>query len=141
MDALLFVPRTVRHWLADGILRRTFKNAGMLLSGRATNGLLSLATLSLLAHALGIEQFGILVLVQTYVLVLTACATFQSWQAVIRYGAICLETKNCASFQSLVKFTTLLDIAGVLFATAVGYFAAPIIGPYVDWTPEVIAYA
>lgn len=141
MNALLYVPRTVRHWFSDGILRRTFKNAGMLLTGRATNGLLSLATLSLMAHSLGIEQFGIIVLVQTYVLVLIAFATFQSWQAVIRYGAICLERKDVPAFQSLIKFTCILDVVGVLFGFALGYFLAPVVGPYVDWTPEVIRYA
>ncbi len=141
MNALLYVPRTVRHWFSDGILRRTFKNAGMLLTGRATNGLLSLATLSLMAHSLGIEQFGIIVLVQTYVLVLIAFATFQSWQAVIRYGAICLERKDIPAFQSLIKFTCILDVVGVLFGFALGYILAPIVGPYVDWTPEVIRYA
>lgn len=140
-DALMYVPRTVRHWFSDGILRRTFKNAGMLLTGRATNGLLSLATLSLMAHSLGIERFGMIVLVQTYVLVLIAFATFQSWQAVIRYGAVCLERKDIPAFQSLIKFTSLLDVVGVLFGFALGYVLAPIVGPYVDWTPEVVRYA
>lgn len=141
MNALLYLPRTVRHWFSDGVLRRTFKNAGMLLTGRATNGLLSLATLSLMAHALGIEQFGMIVLVQTYVLVLTAFATFQSWQAIIRYGAICLERKDIPALQSLIKFCALLDVAGVLFAFALGYTLAPVIGPHMDWTPEVVRYA
>lgn len=141
MNALLYLPRTVRHWFSDGILRRTFKNAGMLLTGRATNGLLSLATLSLMAHSLGVEHFGMIVLVQTYVLVLIAFATFQSWQAVIRYGAICLERDDIPALQSLLKFTALLDVAGVLFGFALAYLLAPMIGPYMDWTPEVVRYA
>jgi O-antigen/teichoic acid export membrane protein len=141
MNAFLYLPRTVRHWFSDGVLRRTFKNAGMLLTGRATNGLLSLATLSLMAHSLGIEWFGMIVLVQTYVLVLIAFATFQSWQAVIRYGAICLEQNNTPALQSLIKFSALLDMVGVIFAFCLGYFLAPVIGPYMDWTPEVIRYA
>ena len=90
---------TVRHWFADGVFRRIFKNAGLLLTGRATNGLLGLATLSLSARGLGLEQFGVFVLLQTYVQVIMALATFQSWQAVIRYGAICIENKNAAAFQ------------------------------------------
>lgn len=132
---------TVRHWFADGVFRRIFKNAGLLLTGRATNGLLGLATLSLSARGLGLEQFGVFVLLQTYVQVIMALATFQSWQAVIRYGAICIENKNAAAFQSLVKFTSLLDVAGVFVGAAIGYFAAPLIGPYMGWSEQVIAYA
>ena len=132
---------TVRQWFRDGIFRRIFKNAALLLSGRATNGLLGLAPLSLSARGLGLEQFGVFVLLQTYVLVITALATFQSWQAVIRYGAMCLESKNVPAFQALLKFTTLLDLAGVVLGATIGYFAAPVIGPYVGWSPEVITYA
>ena len=131
----------VRHWFAEGIFRRIFKNAGLMLSGRATTGLLSLATLSLSARGLGIEQFGVLVLVQTYVGVITSLATFQSWQAVIRYGAICMENNNTPAFQALLKLATLLDIGGVILGATVGYFAAPLIGPYVGWSDEVIRYA
>ena len=146
MDHLPPSPRprrfeTLRHWFADGIFRRIFRNAGLLLTGRATNGLLGLATLSLSARGLGLEQFGIFVLLQTYVQVIMALATFQSWQAVIRYGAICIEKNDVPAFQSLVKFTTLLDVAGVVVGSAIGYFAAPLIGPYVGWSEQVIAYA
>ncbi len=130
-----------RHWFADNIFKRIIKNAALLLSGRATNGLLGLATLSLSARGLGLEEFGIFVLLQTYVQVIAALATFQSWQAVIRYGAICMETKNVHSFQSLVKFTSMLDVAGCLLAAAIGVLAAPFVGPSVDWNPQVITYA
>lgn len=133
--------QTVRRWFADGVFRRIFKNAGLMLTGRATNGLLGLATLSLSARGLGLEQFGVFVLLQTYVQVIMALATFQSWQAVIRYGAICIENKDASAFQALVKFTTLLDIAGVVVGAAIGYVAAPLIGPYVGWNNEVIGYA
>ncbi len=132
---------TLRRWFADGIFRRIFKNAGLLLSGRATNGLLGLATLSLSARGLGLEQFGVFVLLQTYVQVIMALATFQSWQAVIRYGAICMEKKDTAGFQTLVKFTSLLDLGGVAAGGAIGYFVAPLVGPYVGWSADVIGYA
>lgn len=133
--------QTVGQWFRDGIFRRIFKNAGLMLTGRATNGLLGLGTLSLSARGLGLEQFGVFVLLQTYVMVIGALATFQSWQAVIRYGAICLENKNTPAFQALMKFTTLLDLAGVVLGTAIGIVAAPLIGPHVGWSPEVVSYA
>jgi len=133
--------QSTRHWFADNIFKRIIKNAALLLSGRATNGLLGLATLSLSARGLGLEEFGIFVLLQTYVQVIAALATFQSWQAVIRYGAICMENKNVHAFQSLVKFTSMLDIAGCLLAAAIGVIAAPFVGPFVDWNEQVIGYA
>jgi O-antigen/teichoic acid export membrane protein len=131
----------LKHWFSDGILRRIFKNAMLMLSGRAANGILGLATLSLMAHGLGAGNFGLVILVQTYVLVITGLATFQSWQALIRYGAIALKNNDRVGFQNLIKFTALLDLAGVIIGVLVGYFAAPIVGPYVQWDAEVVEYA
>jgi O-antigen/teichoic acid export membrane protein len=130
--------RTVRHWFADGIFRRIFKNAALLMSGRAANGLLGLATLSIMARGLGAEMFGVVILVQTYVLVITGLTTFQSWQALIRFGAISLKSAEPKDFQNLLKFTMVLDALGVIIGVVVGYFAAPLVGPYLQWSPEVI---
>lgn len=132
---------TLRQWFADGIFRRIFKNAALLLSGRAANGLMGLATLSIMARGLGVEQFGIIVLVQTYVLVITGLTTFQSWQALIRYGAISLKNPDPTAFQNLLKFTMMLDALGVVIGVTVGFVAAPIVGPYLQWSPQVIENA
>lgn len=132
---------TVKHWFTDGVLRRIFKNASLLLSGRAANGLFGLATLSLMAHGLGAGNFGLVVLVQTYVQVITGLATFQSWQALIRYGAISLKNDDHASFQNLLKFTTVLDLCGVAVGLLVGVLCAPLVGPYMQWDADVVSYA
>ena len=141
MNTAVAVGRTLRHWFGDGIFRRIFKNAGFMLSGRAATGLLSLATLTLSARTLGVEKFGILVLVQTYGQVIATLATFQSPQAMIRYGAIALEREDTPAFQSLLKLLTSLDALGGVVAVIVGFMLAPIIGPYIGWSPEVIGYA
>src|ERR1700757_4522393 len=91
-------PRKTR---GEGVLARVFKNAGLLLGGRVTTGVLNLGILAISAHALGAEQFGLVVLVQTYAQTITAVATFQSWQAVIRYGAVALEKNDARAFHSL----------------------------------------
>ncbi len=141
MQIAVKVGQTLRHWFGDGVFRRIFKNAGFMLGGRAATGLFSLGTLTLCARTLGVEQFGILVLVQTYGQVIATLATFQSPQAVIRFGAISLQRDDTSGFQSLLKFVTLLDLAGGIAAVIVGYFIAPLVGPYVGWNAEVIGYA
>ena len=132
---------TIQHWFSDGIFRRIFKNAGLLLTGRAANGLMGLATLSLMARGLGTEGFGLVILVQTYVLVISGLTTFQSWQALIRYGAISLKSEDPSEFQNLIKFTIVLDVFGVLLGVAVGVIAAPLVGPLLHWDADVISYA
>ena len=111
------------------------------LTGRAANGVMGLITLSIMARGLGAEVFGIVVLVQTYVLVISGLTTFQSWQALIRYGAISLKSEDPCEFQNLLKFTMVLDVIGIVIGVAVGYLAAPLIGPFLKWNSDVVVYA
>ena len=79
--------------------------------------------------------------VQSYSQIVTTLTTFQSCQALIRYGAISLEQNNTRAFQVLLKFATLLDAVGGSLGVAVGYFAAPLAGLYMGWSNEVVEYA
>lgn len=94
--------------------------------------------MSIVTYRLGAQQYGILVLVQTYVLLITTLTTFQSWQAVIRYGAICLEKQDKPALQQLIKFTTLLDVLGVCLGIVLALLIAPLMGHLLGWAPYLI---
>ncbi len=130
-----------RRWFADGILVRVLRNAGMLLTGRVATGVLNLAILSIAARTLGVSQFGLIILVQTFVQTVTAIATFQSWQAVIRYGALTFEHGDTPSFQRLLRFCTLLDIAGALIGMVAAIVAIPFVGPRLGWDASLMSAA
>lgn len=129
----------IKRWLADRIFRRMLKNISWLLLGRVITGLAGLVYLSLITHHLGAETFGTLILVQTYIQTIIILTTFRSSQAVIRYGTVCLETQDKRGFHNLLKFTTLLDILGVIIGFLVAWFCAPILGFYLGWMPDLIA--
>jgi len=134
-------PSAPRKARGEGVLARVFKNAGLLLGGRVTTGVLNLGILSISAHALGAEQFGLVVLVQTYAQTITGVATFQSWQAVIRYGALALERNDTQALHALLRFCTLLDIGGVIIGTLIACAAIPWVGPLLGWNADVMAAA
>jgi O-antigen/teichoic acid export membrane protein len=123
------------------VIRRVFRNAGLLLSGKLTTGLLQLASLALAARGLGLDGFGTFILVQTYVQILAGVTTFQSWQLLIRFGAQDIADNRIGDFQALIKFSTLLDIAGAALGAAVGIALAPLLGGWMGWDGETIALA
>ncbi|WP_199332683.1 lipopolysaccharide biosynthesis protein [Anabaena catenula] len=129
----------IKRWFTDSILLKIIiKNATWLLGGRVITGLTSLVYLGIVTRHLGVTGFGTLVLIQTYIQIIVDLTTFQSSQAVIRYGTICLEQKNQVALQKLLKFTTLLDLVGVLVGLAIAVFIAPYIGFYIGWNQMVI---
>lgn len=130
----------IKRILTNNIfLRKILKNASWLLGGRVMTGLSSLLYLSLVTHNLGDTGFGTLVLILTYVQIITDLTTFQSSQALIRYGAICIEQENKLALQQLLKFTTILDLLGVITGLAIAILIAPYIGVYLGWNQATVS--
>jgi O-antigen/teichoic acid export membrane protein len=68
-------------------MRRVLQNVGWLLGGKGINAALSLIYLALATRSLGLEAFGALVLIVGLGQAISAFATFQTWQVVVRWGS------------------------------------------------------
>ena len=68
------------------MIRRALTNTGWLMGARGINGVLSLGYLALATRALGLEGFGQFVLVTAFAQALSGVVSFQTWQAVVRWG-------------------------------------------------------
>ena len=126
----------LRGWFDDGFLVRIFRNAGALLGGKAVAGVLSLGTLAVTARGLGPELFGALILIHSYVKLVGGLVKFQSWQAVIHYGASSLEHKRPQDLQALIKFTTALDLASAVIGMAIAVSLAGVVGAWLGWDED-----
>lgn len=98
---------------------RPIRNAGVLLTGRSVQAVASLVALALAARALGSGAFGSLVLLHGFAVTVAAIAKFQSWQAVLRYGAPALEQRDLPRLGRVLKFCLLLDTASAAIGLAV----------------------
>lgn len=127
-----------RSWLQDDMLRRLFKNAALLFSGSMVASGLGLVSLALTARALGADRLGVLVLIVTYVLIIDRLVNFQSWQAIIKFGADALQEKRSDDFKALIRFGFLLDISAAVLGAAVAGCGAWFIGQWLRWGEEVV---
>ncbi|PQA87073.1 lipopolysaccharide biosynthesis protein [Hyphococcus luteus] len=120
-----------------GPVARILKNAGALLSGKAAAGILSLAYLAIAARSLGPAAMGALVLAHAYAEVVAGLARFQSWQAVIRFGAPMLKTGDEARFKDLLRYTIRLDIISAVASVVVALAAAPFAARAFGWSDDI----
>ena len=125
----------------DGLFRRVFKNSAMLTAGKVYTALVGLLYLALATRALGVHDFGVLILIHAYAVAVRDFVTLKTSQCVVRYGAICLESNKEEDFQKLVKFTMLLDIGFCVAATLVGILAISAVGPSFGVAPELVPVA
>lgn len=135
-------PRAARHGPETGIpFRRMLRNAALVLGGKAATALVNLAATALALRSLGVESYGLLVLVHAFVQAAGGVVKFQSWQAVLRYGAPCLEHGRRAEFRALLRFTAGLDLASALAGSAACAALAYLLGPVFGWPAELMPAA
>lgn len=136
-DGLTVAPR--------GPFRQILANAGILLGGKALNGGLSLGATAIAARALGVETFGLLVLIHAYVQTIGEIAKFQSWQALLQYGTAPLLEGRRADFQRVLRFSLLLDAISGVGGIVIALVGIQLIGGALGWpvamAPQVSAYA
>lgn len=141
MKTSIFQKVIHKTWLKDELLQKLFKNAAILFSGNVAASLLGLVSLALTARALGVEEFGILVLITTYVLIVDKLINFQSWQALIKYGAEALEKNKQEDFKVLLKFGFVLDTGTAILGAIVAASLAGVVGDWLGWNNEQILMA
>ncbi|MGW5887049.1 lipopolysaccharide biosynthesis protein [Priestia megaterium] len=139
----------MRHYIdrmvSDNMLKRLLKNAGILLSGNILATMLALLSLGITARSLGPHLFGVLVLIETFILVVDGIVNLQSFQSLIKYGSDFLERKQRESYKSLIKFGFILDsitaFIGTCIAIIVVYFFSDLLNIQESVKPLVCFYS
>lgn len=129
--------RGLRGWFSDRLLRRLFGNASWLMGGKSVNAVFGLAALAIGARALGVETFGVLILIHTFALAMGELAKFQSWQAVLRYGTPAVQAGEIVDFQRLIRFTVLLDAGSAVLGMALSVGLVWLVTPHLGWGEEM----
>lgn len=94
---------------------KPLRNAGIVGAGKAMQGLMSLGYIAFAARALGPKEFGFLVLIHGLVFGLSQILRLQTWQAVLRYGALAIHDENRERLHRLIRFCGTMDIYAALF--------------------------
>lgn len=98
----------------SGLLR----NLSWLLGGRGINAALSLIYLTLATRSLGLLDFGRFTLIVVMAQAITGVASFSTWQAVVKWGAIEGESGRAGGFAVALDLVS-LACGGIVAAGAV----------------------
>ena len=104
---------------------RIVANTSLLGGSRVLAALMGVATLIIAARSLDDQAaFGTLLFIHTYMLFFSEVASFQIWQAIIRFGADDLQQKNAYRLGKLIKTGVVIDALSALaaFLMSIGFF-------------------
>ena len=119
---------------------RILRNARALIGGKAYGGVLSLAYLGIAARSLGPTEMGYLVLAHAYVLLIARVARFQSWQAVIRFGAPMIAEDDAGSFKTLIRYTLKLDLLSACVAVGGALALLGLVSGLMGWPEDAMPF-
>ena len=123
------------------MLKRVLRNFGVVIRGRGIAGVFSVMATGLMANALSPTEFGLVILLHTYVMVIRGALNFRTFEAVVRFGIPLNDSGNESRFRSLLRSTMLIDIGSAVLATVVGVLAAPLAGRFLHWDAQMVMWA
>jgi len=127
--------------MSNGVAARVLKNFGIVLRGRGIAAVLNLAATALMANALVAKEFGLVILLHTYVLAIRGILNFRTYEAIVRFGVPLHENGENEGLKRLFRTTTLIDLTSGLAATLLGISAASFAGGLLHWDAQMISLA
>jgi O-antigen/teichoic acid export membrane protein len=117
-------------------MRRVLGNFALLLRGRGIAAVLLLGATALTARGLGVVEFGLLVLMETYVLLIRGLLNVKQFQGIIRYGVPALDAGDTHTLRRLVHICRRVDLRTGIAATVLALGLSPLLGPAMGLTHE-----
>lgn len=120
---------------------RVLRNFGVVLRGRGIAAIFNLAATALMANALSATEFGLVILLHTYVLAVRGILNFRTYEAIVRFGVPQHENGEDEGLKQLFRTTTAIDLTSAAAATLLGISAASFAGSFLYWDAEMISLA
>lgn len=119
-------------------MRKVLTNFGLLIRGRGVAGIMSFGSTALMARALGPSQFGVVILIQTYALLMNGLSNFRSFDAIVHFGVPAHDAGDTHRLRRLFKVCRRNDRRASIIAAIFAMIAAPFIGPRMGLQPNEV---
>ncbi|VAV93820.1 hypothetical protein MNBD_ALPHA07-2319, partial [hydrothermal vent metagenome] len=123
------------------IHRRFLHNAGLIVGGRVTFGLMNLATNAIILRAFGAADLGMVMLLVAYIRLFAEVVKFESWQAVLRFGVIAQDRGEDNQLRRLIGLALSVDVITMLLAIIASILLIPYAAAWFGWNDQITAIA
>ena len=126
-------------------MRRVLANFWILIRGRGAAAIMAFGATALMARSLGPAEFGMVVLIHTYAMLIRALLDFGSVDAIVRFGVPAHDAGDSHALGRLIKVCRRIDkqasITAALLALTVAPFAGPSMGMDNNHVMLLMAYS
>jgi len=123
------------------MLQRVLKNFTRVIRGRGIAAVCSVSAIGLMANALPVAEFGLVILLHTYIMVIKGFLNFRTFEAIVRFGIPLHDKGEESRLKSLLRSTILLDFGSSILATLIGLAAVPLAARMLHWDAQMSGWA
>ena len=116
------------------------KNAFIMFSGQTIASVIGFLNTFLVLKAIGLEGNGIIAIAANYAGMFNGLFNFQSYNAMIKFGADALEKNDMPQFKKYVKQAVLQDVLTAILAFVVGYICIDYVSDFFNWDSQMVSY-
>ncbi|MCP1244159.1 oligosaccharide flippase family protein [Acetobacter lambici] len=120
------------------VFARILGNTGILIGSRVVNAVCSFVYVAWAAQALGLQNFGIMLLVTTFAAMICDVTHLQSWQSLLHYGTSYFEKKQFDRFNDVLIFCIRADFLSGLVGMLAGLAGVALLGSsFMGWSKHI----
>lgn len=120
------------------VFARILGNTGILIGSRVVNTVCSFVYVAWAAQALGLQNFGIMLLVTTFAAMVCDVTHLQSWQSLLHYGTSYFEKKQFDRFNDVLIFCIRADFISGLVGMLAGLAGVALLGgSFMGWNKHI----
>ena len=120
--------------------RKLLLNASWLLGGKTASGIFNALQIILLARVLGVADYGLLVLVISYIDILNQFFDLRVWETATKYIGTYWARDELDKTRSMIKLSYILDVSSGIVAFVIAVLTAKLISTYIIKSPEAFVY-
>ena len=124
------------HQTIKTVKKRLFQNASWLFGGKTLAGGFSAIQTVILARLLGVDNYGLLVLIIAYVDILNNFFDFRVWETATKYIGTFWTNGEREKTLSMVKLSYIIDILSGILAFIIAILTAKIASSYLIHSPN-----
>ena len=109
------------------------KNTIIMFSGQTVASAIGFINTFLVLKAIGLEGNGIIAIAANYAGMFNGLFNFQSYNAMIKFGADALEKNDMPQFKKYLKQAVLQDVLTAILAFIVGYMCIDYVSDFFNW--------
>lgn len=125
----------------DELFGTLFKNSSYLISAGLITSVISFVQSIIVARYLGVNQYGLLALVFSYVMIVNQFFDFRIWELITKYGAEYRAKDEKGKCLATIKIGYGIDVCSSIAAVFVTIFLSKIVARVVFHKPEMAGIA